>query len=281
MQAKVSRSRILFVVVASGLICSSSVVLVYGEAASKVSELSPHEQAMTVDLSAPALELPPRQDAASRKQAFAERDSPENIKKLADELFELWDWDQSGTSRLPVTNRLRPLKKEVIRQYEEGKYQEALDAFRAYFFAKVSLLWEDKRGWTTRAFDNRLNGDLNRNNYEDNVTLLMGNLFQAKVTKETVDLGEDGAIRWDWQPEGLQNPWYTPVVFEYITRVEELNMLWWKFVDTGDSRFLNKWISYLDEHELSLPGGAQSAQPGLRQNGSSRPEEFYPRPLRD
>ena len=242
----------MLVAVASGVvICSSLPAAVGGGVADKASELSPHEQAMTVDLLAPAQKLPPLKDAARRKQAFAARDSPENIKKLADELFALWDWDQSGTSRLPITNRLRLMKKEVIRQYEDGKYQEALDAFRAYFFAKVNLLWEDKRGWTTRAFDNRLNGDLNRNNYEDNVTLLMRNLFQAKVTKETVELGKDGAIRWDWQPKGLQNPWYTPVVFEYITRVEEFNMLWWKFVDTGDSMFLNKWISYLDDYNMN------------------------------
>jgi hypothetical protein len=230
------------------VMCSTSPAAVDGETAGK---LSPHEQAMTVDLAASVQELPPLKDAAKRKEVFAERDSPENIKKLADELYALWDRDQSGTSRLPITNRLRPMKREVIRQYEEGQYQEALDAFRAYFFAKVSLLWEDKRGWTTRAFDNRLSSDLNTNNYEDNVTLLMRNVFQAKVTKETVNLGEDGVIRWDWQPEGLQNPWYTPVVFEYITRVEEFNMLWWKFVDTRDAMFLNKWISYLDDYNMN------------------------------
>ena len=240
------------VAVASWVAISCSLLAtVCGEAAGDAGKLSPHERAMTIDLSAPAQKLPPMKDAARRKQLFAERDSPANIERLADELFALWDWDQSGTSRLPITNRLRPMKKEVIRQYEDGEYQAALDAFRAYFFAKVSLLWEDKRGWTTRAFDNRFNGDLNRSNYEDNVTLMMRNVFQTKVTKETVDLGEDGAIRWDWQPEGLQNPWYTPVVFEYITRVEEFNMLWWKFVDTRDVMFLNKWTSYLDDYNMN------------------------------
>ena len=238
-----------FLAVALAL-CSSSVVTC-AEAADEVSELSPHERMMTVDLTAPAQNLPSLKVAAERVQTFSERNSPDNIRKLADELFAHWDWNQQGTSRLSITRRLDPLKKEVAHLYEEGMYQESLDAFRAYFFAKVGLLWEDKRGWTTRAFDNRLKGELNRSNYEDNVTLLMRNVFQAKVTKETVNLGEEGAIRWDWQPEGLQNPWYTPVVFEYITRVEEFNMLWWKFVDTKDPRFLNKWIGYLDDYNMN------------------------------
>jgi len=34
----------------------------------------------------------------------------------------------------------------------------------------------------------------------DNVTLLMDNIFQARTTKETVHLGDMGALRWDWQP---------------------------------------------------------------------------------
>jgi hypothetical protein len=241
--------RSLFVCLALALWVSKPVAS--EEIAAKVKELSPHERALTVDLSVAPQVLPPLQHTAMRKRAFAQRNSPEHIRDLADQLFAHWDWNQRATSRLAITRRLKPLKDEVVRLYKDGKYQEALDAFRAYFFGKVSLLWEDKRGWTTRAFDNRALNELNRSNYEDNVTLLMRNVFQARVTKETVHLGEEGAIRWDWQPQGLQNPWYTPVVFEYITRVDEFNMLWWKFVDTKDPHFLNKWIGYLDDYNMN------------------------------
>ena len=220
------------------------------ESATETKPLSPHEQMMTVDLAAPVMELPPPPDAAARKKAFAERDSPETARQLADQLFALWDWSQPRSSPLPITRRLDARKREAGDLYKEGKYQEALEAFRAYFFAKISLLWKDDKGFTSRAFENRANRDYIIRNTDDNVALLMQNIYQASTTKETARLGETGACRWDWQPEGLQNPWYTPEIFQYFGTTE-CTKLWWKFIDTGDRRYLDKWLDYLDDYNLN------------------------------
>ena len=206
---------------------------------------------MTVHLDAPVTRLPPPEDAGARREAFARRHSPDQAEQLAHRLFALWDREQRRSSPLPVTRRLDKRKAAVVELYEEGKYREALDAFRACFFAKVLLLWNDEKGLVSRDFEMRFARDWATRNYEDNVTLLMENTYQARTTKETVDLGEMGALRWDWQPEGLQNPWYTPLVFEYFASEHNFRTLWWKFVDTGDRRYLDKYLEYYDDYTMN------------------------------
>ncbi len=206
---------------------------------------------MTVHLDAPVTRLPPPADAGARRETFSRRHSPEQAEQLAHRLFALWDREQRRSSPLPVTRRLDARKAAVVELYEQGKYQEALDAFRAYFFAKVLLLWNDEKGLVSREFEMRFARDWATRNFEDNVTLLMENTYQARTTKETVHLGEMGALRWDWQPEGLQNPWYTPLVFEYFASEHNLRTLWWKFVDTGDRRYLDKYLEYYDDYTMN------------------------------
>jgi hypothetical protein len=206
---------------------------------------------MTVHLDAPVTQLVPPDDAAARKKAFAGRNLPEQVKKLADQLFAIWDWDQKGSSRMAITRRLNTGKAEITELYQQGKYQAALDAFRAYFFAKVLLLWDDEKGLVSRDFEGRFGRDFTIQNYEGNVTLLMDNVYQARSSKETVHLGEMGALRWDWEPGGLQNPWYTPEVFEYFASEPNFHKLWWKFVDTGDRQYLDKYLAYYEDYTLN------------------------------
>jgi len=212
--------------------------------------LSPWEQMMTVGLNAPVKQLSPPVDAAARKHAFARRHSPEAVQQLADELFTLWDWGQRHSSPFPITRRLDARKQQVAALYKEKKHQDALDEFRAYFFAKVRLLWKDEKGLTSRDFENRASRDYMIRNVDDNVALLMRNTYQAKTTKETACLGEMGALRWDWQPGGLQDPWYTPEVFQYFGRTE-CTKLWWRFIDTQDRQYLDKWLDYLDDYHMN------------------------------
>ena len=215
------------------------------------SDASAYIEMMRVHLNAPVTKLAPPNNAESRKKTFARRHSPEEVESLAHQLFDLWDWGQKRSSRLPITRRLNARKSEITRLYEQRKYQEALDAFRAYFFAKVLLLWNDEKGFVSRDFENRFSRDYTIGNYEDNVTLLMDNLYQARTTKETVHLGEMGALRWDWQPEGLQNPWYVPLVFEYFASEQNFRTLWWKFVDTGELKYLDKYLAYYEDYTLN------------------------------
>ena len=206
---------------------------------------------MTVHLDAPVTQLPPPDDAEARKKAFGERNSPAQVKKLADELFAIWDWEQKGSRRMAITRRLNARKTDITALYEQGKYREALDAFRAYFFAKVLLLWDDEKGLVSRDFEGRFGRDFTIQNYEGNATLLMDNIYQARTSKETVHLGEMGALRWDWEPGGLQNPWYTPAVFEYFASDSNFSTLWWKFVDTGERAYLDKYLAYYEDYTLN------------------------------
>tara|TARA_B100000686_G_scaffold334186_1_gene401066 strand:+ start:2613 stop:6080 length:3468 start_codon:yes stop_codon:yes gene_type:complete len=206
---------------------------------------------MTVHLDAPVTQLAPPTDSAFRKKSFAQRNSPEEVEKLAHELFTLWDWNQKACSRMSITHRLKNQKEEITKLYAQKRYQDALDTFRAYFFAKVQLLWNDEKGLVSRDFEGRHGRDYTIKNYEDNVTLLMENIYQARTTKETVHLGEMGALRWDWQPEGLQNPWYIPTVFEYFASEHNFRTLWWKFIDTEDKQYLDKYLEYYDDYTIN------------------------------
>ena len=150
-----------------------------------------------------------------------------------------------------ITHRLKNQKEEITKLYTQKRYQDALDTFRAYFFAKVQLLWNDEKGLVSRDFEGRHGRDYTIKNYEDNVTLLMENIYQARTTKETVHLGEMGALRWDWQPEGLQNPWYIPTVFEYFASEHNFRTLWWKFIDTEDKQYLDKYLEYYDDYTIN------------------------------
>ena len=76
-------------------------------------------------------EVPPLPDAAARMARFAGRNSPAEVKKLADQFFPLLD------ARIPELQ-------EAHRLYAAGKCQEALDAWKIYWFAKmkrVNLHW--------------------------------------------------------------------------------------------------------------------------------------------
>lgn len=74
-------------------------------------------------LDAEAAETPA--DAARRQQIFAARNSPEEIKKLADRVFPLLD------ERIPEIAAAKQL-------YAAGKHQDAFNAWKKYWFAKMA-----------------------------------------------------------------------------------------------------------------------------------------------
>lgn len=72
-------------------------------------------------------DIPPLPDAAERMARFAKRNSKAEAKELADMFFPLLD------------NRIPELK-EAHKLYARGKYQDALDAWKVYWFAKMKLV---------------------------------------------------------------------------------------------------------------------------------------------
>lgn len=212
-----------------------------------------HQEMMTVELDRTVVELPIPADAGARRAAFARRNDPEQIEALAKELFALWNPSERRTAYEPLASRLQPLKAEALKQFQAKNYQESLDAFRAYFFAKMRLLFKDSDGYTSSGFENRLRNDVLKRNYEDTVTLLMDNVYQVRSSKETLRIGEPGLVRWDFQPAG-PNLWgnIRSVAFQYFSAgASPFARLWWKFTDTGEPRYLDHYLAFLDDYAMN------------------------------
>lgn len=210
------------------------------------------EEYMTIDLNAPLTELPPVPDAEARRKAFAERNTPVNIEKAAKELFASWDFRENRASRNHMTDGLNTEKGQVRKLYEQKKYAEALDAFRAYIIHKTNILWNTKPNFASRDFNERFNSPVGKKRYEDQVTQAMQDIYQTPTTKATVRIGEPGLVHWGWKPKELQNPWdnIARPELEYFSG-SAMDRLWWKFVDTKDRKFLDKWIALVDDYCLN------------------------------
>jgi hypothetical protein len=240
-----------------GLACLAALLAVawgpFGPAAFAGEKRQTWEEYMKVDLNAPVEELPPLPDAEARRKAFAERNSPENVEKAAQGLFAYWDFGEGRASRNPMTQGLWRMEKGKVRKlYESKKYEEALKAFRSYLIRKTNILWNTKRNFASRDFNERFNSPVGRKRYEDLITLVMQDLYQAPTTKATVRIGEPGLVHWDWKPKELQNPWdNTPKPeVEYFSG-SHFDRLWWKFVDTKDRKYLDRWVALVDDYCLN------------------------------
>lgn len=204
-----------------------------------------YHEMTTVALDKEVTELPPLPDAAERKKNFDHRNDPDRIEALAKEFFSLWDPSEKRASRERVTKDLEPAKAKVYALYKQGKYQESLDAFRAYFFAKMRMIFKDDKGLTSSRYLRRGNG------YDSTVTLLMQGVYQVGTTKQTVRLGEPGLTHWEFQRSGplLWDNAFTPEI-PYFNNGSFSN-LWWKFVDTQDHKYLDRYLAYADDFVLN------------------------------
>jgi hypothetical protein len=210
------------------------------------------DEMMTVDRTAPVEDLPPPADADARRKAFAERNSPENIEKLAKDLFALWDFGERRTSRNPMTQRLEAEKAQAVKLYNDKQYDAALKAYRDYLAHKAQILWNTKPSYVSGSFEQRFVSKVMRQRYDDFVPMLMRDQYQTSITKTTVRLGEPGLVHWEWKPKEVQNLWDNakrPEI-EYFCG-SEYDKLWWKFIDTRDRKYLDKWTALLEDYCLN------------------------------
>lgn len=210
---------------------------------------------MTIDLTRPVVVLAPPADAAARRAAFAHRNDPAQIEALAKALFALWDMGEKKTSRLDITRRLEPLKADAVKRFQAKDYPGALDVFRAYFLAKLRLVYTDEKGLVSTGYESRFSQGYVTRNYEDTVAQLMDHVWQVPETKETVRIGEPGEVRWDFLRTGpllWQNSRSSE--FEYFSMGNSpFNRLWWKFTDTRDPKYLEKYLAFLDDYTMNQP----------------------------
>jgi hypothetical protein len=211
------------------------------------------EEYMTVDLAAPVQELPPLPDAEARSKAFAERDRPEEIERLAKRLYALWDRSERRASANPHTSHLDQEKARVVARFEAKDYPGALAAYRTYLIHKIQVLYyAHPSSFTGGDFTSRLDSAVPRKRYEAMAELLMKHAYQVPVTKQTVRIGEPGLMHWEWRADGAQNPWDNLVKpqIEYFCG-SDFDKLWWRFVDTKERAYLDTWLAYLDDYTLN------------------------------
>lgn len=210
------------------------------------------DEYMTVDLNAPVEELALPADAEARRKVFAERFSPAAVEKAAKELFALWDFGESRSSKNPATQEFDSEKKRIAALYAEKKYEEALTAYRTYLVHKTTVLWNAKPTYSGSGYNGRFSGQTMTKRYADVITLLMQDRYQTCTTKTTVHIGEPGLIHWEWKAKELQNPWdnlYRPEL-EYFCG-SDYDKLLWKFLDTHERKYLDKWLAALDDYCLN------------------------------
>ena len=235
------------------------------------------DEMMTVDKDAPVEDLGPVADADARQKAFAARHSAENVERLAQQLFALWDFGERRASRNPMTQRLESEKAQAVKLFQDKKYEDALKAYRTYLVHKAQILWNTKPIFVSGNFEGRFTSPVVKNRYEDVAALLMQDRYQTTVTKKTVRLGEPGLMHWEWKPAEVQNLWdnFKRPEIEFFGG-SDYDKLWWKFVDTHDRKYLDKWVALADDYAMNhrLAEGLNSLNLDLGKNGVWEPACF-------
>jgi hypothetical protein len=221
------------------------------------------------------LTLSPPPDAAQRMARFAARNDDAGIAALCRDLY---------AAIHPET----PGLEDFVRLYKNGQYQEALDAYRAYFFAKLAD--PEKYGAVTDdiLFDltqQRGRGELL---FRPNPVALDDNLQHraiAEIGRQVIvgDVGPPGAV-W-WAPSDLSMPpgavysfggplprefWQSDagrslaLKHEFFRRIKLFpadraeyfqggffNALLFSYTLTGDRTHLQRWSDYLDDWTMN------------------------------
>ena len=194
---------------------------------------------VTVDAAAPA-----PADVEAQARRFAQRNSPEQVKKLATEFFGWIDLDH-------------PDMTEVKKLYGAGDYDGALRAYRAFFLRQMR---DTTPHWNILGnvdFWHTLNTDDGTlpDNIADQQMFNITTIDNPKPRKK-VDLGEPGRINWSFDKQMLWQEQFYPLQYAYLEK--------------GDPRFLAKWAEFADDWALNQhdPRSAVDLGYGGEPNGS-------------
>jgi len=171
--------------------------------------------------------LPP--DSESRMREFAQRDSPGHVKALADEFFAVIEPDISGLA-------------EARTLYQQGKYQEALEEWKTYWFAKMAKVNRHV------AFDggNYYHQGAGRDLLENIRITIAGHSIRG-------DRFTPGRIHWVNLPSDsieIRNALADAGTLALVNVMPRplLKSYW----ETGDPRFLAQWAKITDDWSLNF-----------------------------
>ena len=176
---------------------------------------------VTVDTNAPA---PTEVETQARR--FAERNSPEQVKKLAIEFFTCIDLDHPDLAG-------------VKKLYSAGDYDGALRAYRAFFLRQMrdtTPHWDmigEQDHWRKLNTD----GELSYLDVADQQMFNITTLDNVRPRKK-VDLGEPGRINWSFDKQMLWQEQFYPLQHAYLEK--------------GDPRYLAKWAAFADDWALNV-----------------------------
>ncbi|MEI6424106.1 MAG: hypothetical protein WCP55_17960, partial [Lentisphaerota bacterium] len=234
------------------------------------------------------LELTPAPDAAARRQRFQERDSAQAIERLAGELHAAL---KPGIPGLEMFGKL----------FREGKFREALDAYRDYFFAKFSNP-EYQKLWPEKSIET----GFFRDPPDELVKMALAGTFACGRGKPMIlgKLGIPGEVY--WAPDdlalpggvvyGAQGPlphpfWKSPEgqiaarkiqFFRALNTMPQSGMneglfagLLQSYFVSGNAEHLSRWCQYADDWCMNAKADLDNSPVNIRAATELEAQEFW------
>lgn len=213
------------------------------------------------------LVLPAPADAAERMKVFAARNSPAEIEGLARDFFRIVDPKVKGVER-------------AVALFKAGKFAESLDAYRDYFFEKVTK--PEQFGITVDAFTDDERQFMSLRQPPES---WIADAMQGIANLTTHDLGDEfvlhtkvgapGAVNWAWTADTPTVKKGKPVWLNFQRRFcralgndggyEGLrDALLDGYILTGDAKMLARWAEYMDDWFLNAARAMDASPQNIR-----------------
>jgi len=172
--------------------------------------------------------------AADRSFAFDNRRSDEGIKKTADELAFLLDFEN-------------PDLKTASGLYEAGDYKAFLDEFKRFYMKKV-MTFNDYYFNSGFNYPSVVKA-VSENRVDPQADLMMFDVIT--MNNQQVNLGKPGTINWDYgmpsRTFGVDYMYQNPPMWSYSL----FNPLLYAYFATKEGSYLQKWCDYMDDYSMN------------------------------